>query len=69
MSIADERIAAAVQTLERIGKIRKCAGQVKVSAASIENEAETLLTELNRLLTQARTALAGVVAAVRDDVA
>lgn len=69
VSIADERIAAAVQTLERIGKIRKCAGQVKASAASIENEAETLLTELNRLLTQARTALAGVVSAVRDDVA
>jgi hypothetical protein len=69
VSIADERIAAAVQTLERIGKIRKCAGQVKASATSIENEAETLLTELNRLLTQARTALAGVVSAVRDDVA
>jgi hypothetical protein len=69
VSIADERIAAAVQTLERIGKIRKYAGQVKASAASIENEAETLLTELNLLLTQARTALAGVVAAVRDDVA
>lgn len=69
VAVADERIVAAVQTLDRIGRIRRYAGQVKVSAASIENEAEALLTELNRLLTQARTALAGAVTAVRDDVA
>ncbi|WP_375429684.1 Fis family transcriptional regulator [uncultured Friedmanniella sp.] len=69
VAVADERIAAAVQTLDRISKIRKCAGQVKASASSIDIEAEALLTELNRLLTQARTALAGAVTAVRDDVA
>lgn len=69
VAVADERIAAAMQTLDRISKIRKYAGQVKVAAGSIENEAEALLTELNRLLTQARTALSGAVSVVRDDVA
>ena len=69
VSIADERIDAAIQTLERIGKIRRCAGQIKASASTIDVEAETLLAELNRLLAQARTALAGVAAVARDDVA
>ena len=69
LAAADERIAAAVATLDRIGKIRTCSGQIKVSASTIDVEAETLLTELTRLLAQARTALAGAVAEVHEDVA
>lgn len=63
ISTADERISAAMETLERIGKIRKCAGQIKASASTIDVEAETLQTELTRLLAQARAALAGAVSA------
>ena len=69
LATADERIAAAVATLDRIGKIRKCSGQIKASADTIDVEAETLQTELARLLAQARTALAGAVTQVQDEVA
>lgn len=71
VNIADERLASALQTLERIGKIRKCVGQIKASATTADTEAESLLTELTRLLNQARTALAGagIGAALRHDVA
>lgn len=61
--------AAAVATLDRIGKIRKCSGQIKASASTIDVEAETLLTELTPLLAQARTALAVAVAEGHEDAA
>ena len=63
--LSDDQIQQMVRDAEAF------AGEDKKRKEAIEakNEAETLLTELNRLLTQARTALAGVVSAVRDDVA
>lgn len=61
LDIANERIAAALQSLQRIGKIRKVSGQIKASASTIDVEAESLQTELQRLLAQAQTALAGAV--------
>lgn len=68
LAIADERIAVALQTLDRIGKIRRHAGQIKASALTIDVEAESLQAEFTRLLAQARTAL-GAVSVVCDDVA
>lgn len=69
LDTADEAIAAALQALDRIGKIRKASGQIKSSAANIDVEAETLQTELQRLLAQARTALAGVVTDHQEEAA
>lgn len=69
LETADEALIAALETLDRIGKIRSCADQVRRHASTIGVEAESLLTELNRLLAQARTALAGAIPRERDDVA
>lgn len=69
LATADERIVTALQTLDRIGRVRKHAGQIRASATSIDVEAESLQTELSRLLAQARTALAGAGADVCDNVA
>ena len=69
LETADEALVAALGTLDRVGKIRSCADQVRKHASTIGVEAESLLTELNRLLAQARTALAGAIPRERDDVA
>ncbi len=66
---ATELIAEALITVDRIGRIQKSAGQIRLSATSIDTEAGALRTELVRQLTHARTALAGVTAGRRDDVA
>lgn len=62
LEIANERIAAALQSLHQIGKIRKVSVQIKASASTIDVEAGSLQNELTRLLTQARSALNGVMA-------
>lgn len=66
---ADERLAEALQRVERITKIRRSADQLRRTATSIDIEADALQTELTRLLSQARSALGGALAEVRDDVA
>lgn len=68
VATADELIAEAMATANRIGKIRTSAGQIRTAATTIDTEADSLRTELVRQLSQARTALAGVVQ-VHDDVA
>lgn len=69
LTTADEHLTVALATLDRIGRIRKCAGQIRTHASTVDVEAESLQTELARLLAQARTALAGAIPRERDDVA
>lgn len=69
LATADEHLAAALETLQRISTIRKHSGAIKSSATTIDREAEGLQSELARLLARARTALAGIAMQVHDDVA
>lgn len=50
LTTADKHLTSALQTLERIGKIRKSAGQIKVTANDVAVGAEALQTELARSL-------------------
>lgn len=69
IATADELIAEAMTTVDRIGKIKKASGQIRANAGTIDTEADGVKTELLRQLSQARTALAGVHADRHDDVA
>lgn len=69
IATADELIAEAMTTVDRIGKIKKSAGLIRSNAGTIDTEADAVQTELMRQLSQARTALAGVHADRHEDVA
>lgn len=69
IATADELIAEAMTTVERISKIKKAAGAIRSNAGTIDTEADGVQTELIRQLSQARTALAGAHADRHDDVA
>ena len=56
---AEEKIAEAIEQLDRIDTIKKTAGSIQKGAAKIESECTAVSTSIHRLLDEALVALAG----------
>ena len=56
---AQEKIAEAIELLNKVDGIKRLASQIKANANRIELDSEGIRTELERLLTKAQTALNG----------
>lgn len=59
IATAEERIAAAVEQLEKLDAIKKLAGGIQRSGAKIESECTSIATAIQRLLDEALAALGG----------
>ncbi len=59
LATAEERIAEAIEQLERIDSVKRAAGTIQKSATKIESDCTSITTTIHRLLDQAILALAG----------